>query len=155
KGYIVGKPGLPHFTYASRVLGDFMGVTFNVPQSIIDMRLNSTAASTVDPTSVCFSCHQMLTPLEEQRARWADDGSYAATDPSGATIDDSDQGLVAGYPFKGEGMEAFSTQAVKKEAFIRQMINAHFLLLFGREMRATLDERVIYKQLWDLNVQSN
>jgi hypothetical protein len=155
KGYIAGKPGLPHFTYASRVLGDFMGVTFNVPQSIIDMRLNSTAASTVDPTSVCFSCHQTLTPLEEQRARWADDGTYSATDASGATIDDSDHGLVAGYPFKGEGMEAFATQAVKKEAFIRQMLNAHFLLLFGREMRATLDERVIYKQLWDLNVQSN
>ena len=155
KGYIVGKPGLPHYTYASRVLGDFMGVTFNVPQSVIDMRIGATAASTVDPTSVCYSCHQTLTPLETQRARWQDDGTYSATDGSGQTIDDSDRNLVTGYPFAGEGMEAFAGQAVKKEAFIRTMLNAHYLLLFGREMRSAEDERVIYKQLWDLNVSSN
>jgi len=154
-GFIDDKPGLPHYTYAARVLGDYMGVTFEVPASVIPLRVNATAASTVQPGTLCFQCHQILTPLAYQRGRWADDGTYQTTDAQGQAIDDSDQGLVATYPFKGEGLAAFASQAVKKEAFIRRMFDAQYLLTVGRNMRAYDDERVIYKQLWDLNVASN
>jgi hypothetical protein len=70
-------------------------------------------------------------------------------DANGQPIDDSDRNLVPTYPYKGKGMEAFSSQAVKKERFIRQTLNAEFNLVYGRLMRHDQDERVIYKQLWD------
>ena len=46
-------------------------------------------------------------------------------------------------------MEAFALQAVKKERFIRTIINTHFNFYFGRGMRFRTDERDIYKRLWD------
>ncbi len=67
KGFIQNKPGLPHYNYAARVMTDFMGSIFEVPSEVFDMRGAATAASTVDPTSICFSCHQLLTPLAHQR----------------------------------------------------------------------------------------
>jgi hypothetical protein len=126
-----------------------MGYVFEVPPEVFDMRGTATASSTVDPSSICFNCHQLLTPLATQRLRWADDGSYRTVDDSGRPLDDSDRGLVATYPYKGQGIEAFSTRAVKKEAFIRRMINTQFKLLMGRELRQRDDERGLYKQLWD------
>jgi hypothetical protein len=150
KGYIAGKPGLPHYNYPARVLGDFMGYIFVVPPEVVAMRLGSTASSTVDPNGVCYSCHQLLTPLAYQRRRWDDSGDYHETNAStGEVIDDTDSDLVDIYPYKGAGLEAFATQAVKKERFIRQTINAEFDLLFRRLMRADDDERVIYKELFD------
>jgi hypothetical protein len=149
KGYVNNKPGLPHYNYPARVLSGFMGYVFEVPPEVFDQRGTATAASTVDPTSICFNCHQLLTPLATQRLRWADDGTYRTTDDAGVVLDDSDRGLVATYPYKGEGIEAFSTRAVKKEAFIRRMINTQFKLLMGRELRQRDDERGLYKQLWD------
>jgi hypothetical protein len=132
-----------------------MGYIFEVPPEVFAQRATSTAASTVDPKSICFSCHQNLTPISYQRLRWKDDGTYSTTDAQGQTIDDSDRALVPTYAFKGEGMEAFSTVAVKKEAFIRRTINAHYIMLFGREMRHLDDERGVYKQLWDSTFQTN
>ncbi len=149
KGYIQHKPGLPHYNYPARVLSDYLGYVFEVPPEVVAMRIGATASSTVDPSSICFTCHQLLTPLAYQRGRWADDGTYQSIGPDGKPIDDSDHGLVASYPYKGQGMAAFSTQAVKKERFVRQTLQAEFNLLFGRQMRFDQDERVLYKQLWD------
>ncbi|MCE9670824.1 hypothetical protein LY474_23740 [Myxococcus stipitatus] len=151
KGFIKNKPGLPHYNYAARVMTDFMGTLYEVPAEVFDMRGAATAASTVDPTSICYSCHQTLTPLAHQRLRWDDEGNYRTQDAQGQTLDDTDRGLAATYAFKGQGMEAFATQAVKKEAFIRRTLNAQFALFFGREMRHQEDERVIYKRLWDVS----
>ena len=64
-------------------------------------------------------------------------------------IDASDRGCVDGYPFAGEGMGAFAVQAVRKERFIRTMINTHVNFYFGRPMRHRSDERLLYKRLWD------
>ncbi len=150
KGYLAGKQGLPHYNYAARVLSGFMGSIFEVPAEAFDQRATSTAASTVDPTSLCFTCHQILTPLSYQRQKWNDDGTYRSKDANGADIDDSDQNLVASYPYKGVGIEAFSVKAVKKELFIRRMINTQFRLLMGREMRHSQEERTLYKSLWDV-----
>jgi hypothetical protein len=150
RGYLNNKPGLPHYNFPARVLSGFMGSVFEVPPEVFDQRGTATATSTVDPSSVCFSCHQLLTPLAHQRLRWADDGTYRTE-----TIDDSDRGLVETYPYKGVGLEAFTTKAVKKEAFVRRMINTQVRLLLGRELRARDDERVLYKQLWELTFANN
>lgn len=155
KGFIKNKPGLPHYNYAARVMTDFMGALYEVPSEVFDMRGAATAASTVDPTSICFACHQTLTPLAHQRLRWDDEGNYRTTDADGKPLDDSDRGLVGIYAYKGQGMEAFATQAVKKEAFVRRTLNAQFALFFGREMRHALDERTIYKRLWDVSAESH
>lgn len=149
KGYIIGKPGLPHYNYAARVLTGFMGVVFDVPQEALDARATATATSTVDPQSLCFSCHRMLTPLAHQRLRWDDDGNYRETFDDGRVIDDSDNNLVESYPFRGVGLEAFSLAAVRKEVFARRMANAHFQLAFGRLMRHEADERTVYRELYD------
>jgi hypothetical protein len=156
QGYLQGKQGLPHFNYSARVFTDFMGKVFEVPPEVFAMRGTATAASTVDPTSICFNCHQILTPLAYQRLAWADDGTYRTIDPETMQpIDDTDRGLVATYPFKGKGMEAFATQAVKKEAFIRAILQSQHQLLLGRDFRWDQDERGLYKQLWDLTVSSS
>jgi hypothetical protein len=52
-------------------------------------------------------------------------------------------------------MAAFTAQAVKKERFVRQTLQAEFNLLFGRPMRFDQDERGLYKQLWDALAASN
>jgi hypothetical protein len=149
KGYIVGKPGLPHYNYAARVLTGFMGVVFDVPQEALDARATASATSTVDPQSLCFTCHRLLTPLAHQRQRWADDGTYREVFDDGRVIDDSDNNLVANYPFRGRGLEAFSLVAVRKEAFARRLANAHFLMVTGRLLRHDLDERTVYRGLYD------
>lgn len=155
QGYVRNKPGLPHYNYPARVMTGFMGSVFEVPPEVFDMRGTATAASTVDTQSVCFICHQNLTPLAHQRLKWADDGTYRTVDAQGLPLDDSDRNMVTTYAFKGSGMEAFSTRAVKKEAFIRRTLNAQYRLLLGREMRHLDDERVIYKTLWDTSVTAN
>ncbi|MFO0729048.1 MAG: carbohydrate-binding domain-containing protein [Myxococcota bacterium] len=149
QGYLETKPGLPHFNYAARVLSDFMGYVFEVPPEVIAQRRNATPASTVDPTSICYSCHNLLTPLAHQRLAWKDDGSYRTVDDEGHAIDDTDRNLVAEYPYKGKGMEAFTLRAAKKERFIRTTLNMEYILLLGRPMRHDTDERAIYKNLWD------
>lgn len=154
KGYVGSKPGLPHYNYPARVLSGFMGTVFEVPPEVFDQRGTATATSTVDPTSVCYSCHQLLTPLAHQRLKWADDGTYRTMDEQNQPIDDSDRSLVPTYPYKGNGIEAFSTRAVKKEAFVRRMIAMQFRLLMGRELRFRDDERELYRQLWDVATTS-
>ena len=155
KGFLSNKPGLPHYNYSARVFTDFMGSIFEVPPEVFDQRGTATAASTVDPKSICFSCHQNLTPLAHQRLRWDDDGNYRVNDPvTGAPIDDSDRGLVPSYAYKGQGLAAFAQSAVKKEAFIRRTLNAQYRLLLGRDMRSSEDERDVYKQLWDITASS-
>ena len=67
----------------------------------------------------------------------------------GIAIDASDQNCSEDYPFTGNGLEAFATQAVRKERFIRTLINTHFSFYFGRPMRHREDERHLYKRLWD------
>jgi hypothetical protein len=148
-GFIEGKPGLPHFNYSAQVAELFLGYVFEVPPEVIAQREGITAISTTDPTSLCYSCHKVLTPLALQRNRWDDQGRFRIHDEYGLPIDDTDQKLVSSYPFAGEGLEAFAVQAVKKERFIRTIINTHFTFFFGREMRYLTDERVLYKRLWD------
>lgn len=155
KGFIQHKPGLPHYNYAARVLSDFMGYIFEVPQSIISMRLGATASSTVDPKSVCYSCHQLLTPLAYQRASWDDKGNPVTVDAQGQPLDDTDRGLVPSYEYKGKGIPAFAAAAARKERFSRQMMNSEYLLLFGRTLRYDQDERLVYKQLWDVGHASD
>jgi hypothetical protein len=149
KGFISGKPGLPHFNYAAQVAEKFLGYVFVVPLEIVKIRNGLTAASTTSPGSVCYSCHQVLTPLAYQRSRYTDDGAYHEKDKQGQPIDDTDHGVVPSYPFKGEGLAAFAQQAVNKERFIRTIIQTHFVFYFGREMRYDRDERALYKRLWD------
>ncbi len=148
KGYIKGKPGLPHYNYSARVMTGFMGRVFEVPPEVFDERDTATAASTVDPESICYSCHQVLTPLAHQRLKWDDDGNYREVDDMGMPLDDSDHGLVDGYPYAGNGMEAFSQVAIRKEGFIRRMINTQFQMVFNRQMRHQDDERTLYFDLW-------
>jgi len=149
KGFIDGKPGLPHFNYAAVVCEKFLGYVFEVPASIVAQREGATAASTTHPDGVCYSCHKILTPLAFQRMKWDDKGKFIDKDEKGKLIDDSDHNLVPSYPFKGNGMEAFAVQAQNKERFIRTMIQTHFIFFFGREMRYEEDERDLYKKLWD------
>jgi hypothetical protein len=149
-GFIKHKQGLPHYNYAARVMTDYMGSVFQVPPEVLEQRALATAATTVEPGSLCFSCHQILTPLAHQRLKWNDDGTHRETDEKGAPIDDTDRGLVADYPYKGEGIEAFSTKAIKKEVFVRHTLDAAYLVLVGRPLRANDDERTAYKSLWDV-----
>jgi hypothetical protein len=149
KGFIDGKPGLPHFNYAAQVAEKFLGYVFEVPPSIVEMRNLITAVSTTNPNTVCYSCHKILTPLAYQRSRWTDKGEYRPQDDDGKLIDDSDRKLVPSYPFKGNGMEAFALQAQNKERFIRTLLQIHFIFYFGREMRYQAEERTLYKRLWD------
>lgn len=154
KGFIAGKPGLPHFNYAAMVTEKFLGYVYEVPPSVIAARDSIAAASTTSPTSVCYSCHKVLTPLAYQRLAWDDNGNYKPRD-GGKPVDDTDRGLVPSYPFRGKGMEAFALQSVNKERFIRTMIQTHFVMFFGREMRYQDDERDLYKRLWDDAQKSN
>jgi hypothetical protein len=154
KGFIKGKPGLPHFNYAAIVTEKFLGYVYEVPPSIVDMRDGITAVSTTSPTSVCYSCHKILTPLAYQRMAWDDEGNYKPMEGS-KTVDDTDRSLVASYPFRGKGMEAFALQAVNKERFVRTIIQTHFVMLFGREMRYQEEERGLYKRLWEDAAKSN
>ena len=149
KGFIDGKPGLPHFNYPAVVCEKFLGYVFEVPASIVAMRDGATAASTTSPESSCFSCHKILTPLAFQRTKWSDDGKFRDKDEKGKPIDATDHNLVPTYPFKGEGMEAFSLKAQNKERFIRTILQTHFIFYFGREMRYEDNERALYRRLWD------
>lgn len=153
-GFIQGKPGLPHYNYAAQVSMLFLGYVYEVPPEIVEQREGVTALGTTDPSSVCFSCHKILTPLAFQRTNWTDDGLFRLKDEDDLEIDATDRDAVADYPFKGRGMEAFATQAVRKERFIRTMINTHVHFYFGRPMRHLEDERTLYKKLWD-NVHEN
>ena len=154
RGFIEGKPGLPHYNYAAQVSMLFLGYVFELPPELAESRDGITALGTTDPNSACYSCHKILTPLALQRSFWADDGQYRTRDKDGSPIRADDHGWVDEYPFKGVGMEAFATQAVKKERFIRTIINTHFNFFFGRSMRHLSDERSFYKYLWD-NVHEN
>ena len=155
KGFIDGKPGLPHFNYPAIVCEKFLGYIFEVPASIVAMREGATAASTTSPESTCFSCHKILTPLAYQRTKFTDEGVFRDKDDKGKLVDATDHNLVPSYPFKGEGMEAFAVQAQNKERFIRTMIQTHFVFFFGREMRYEDSERVLYKRLWETANKSN
>ncbi len=150
KGYINGKPGLPHYNYAARVLTGFLGIVFDVPQEAFDARATATATSTVDPASICYSCHKLITPLAHQRLAWDDQGNYRTHFEDGRLIDDSDQNLVEHYPFSGKGLSSFALSAIRKEGFIRRMINVHALMFFGRLLRHETDERDLYYQLFQL-----
>lgn len=149
KGFIKGKPGLPHFNYAAQVAEKFLGYAFEVPPEIVEAREGITAASTTNPTTVCYSCHKVLTPLAYQRLEWDDEGRFRRHDERGVAIDASDRGLVPSYPFRGEGLEAFATSAARKERFIRTMIDLHFNFLFGRPMRWEGEEQFLYRRMWD------
>ncbi len=148
-GFIKTKPGLPHYNYAARVMTDYMGQLFEITPAILAGRISATATSTVQPGSLCVTCHGILTPLEFQRLHWDDDGKYRTADDAGAPLDDTDRGLVPDYPFKGKGMEAFATVAVRKEKFFRQAFQAQFLFFLGRQMRFDQDERTTYLALWN------
>jgi hypothetical protein len=148
-GFIEGKPGLPHFNYAAQVCEKFLGYVFEVTPEVVKARGTLTAASTVDPKSICYSCHQVLTPLAYQRTRWTDDGKYQVKNNQGQPIDDTDRRAVASYPFKGAGLEAFGQAAQHKERFHRALIQTHFIWFFGRPLRYNTDERGLYKRLWD------
>lgn len=149
-GFIKPKPGLPHYNYSARVLTDYMGIVFEVTPEILASRSNATTpTSTVSPGSVCIQCHGLLTPLAVQRTNWNDDGTYRnGVDKDGKPIDDSDQNLVPDYPYKGKGMEAFATVAVRKEGFLRKTFDTQYQLFMGRAMRYKEDERTVYRQLW-------
>lgn len=155
KGFIQGKPGLPHFNYPAQVLEKFMGYVFEVPDEVINAREGITASGTTDPKSICYSCHKVLTPLAYQRAVWEDDGVPNRFDLTGLQKDPSDQRMVAAYPFKGNGLEAFATQAQNKERFIRTILQTQFVWFFGREMRFETDERGLYRRLWDVAGKNN
>jgi hypothetical protein len=148
KGFVEGKPGLPHFTYAAQVCEKFLGMVFEVPPAVVAMRKGITASSTTNPSTLCYSCHKTLTPLAFQRTAWDDKGEYKPKDDQGILIDDSDHNLVPSYPFRGKGIEAFARAAQWKEAFIRTIIQTHFNFYFGREMRYDKDERTLYRALW-------
>lgn len=148
-GFIQGKPGLPHYNYAAQVSMLFLGFVYEVPPEIVELREGVTALGTTDPNSVCYSCHKILTPLAFQRSNWTDEGEFRIKNEHGLPIDASDHGVSEDYPFPGEGLEAFATQAVRKERFIRTMINTHVNFYFGRPLRYREDERDLYRRLWN------
>src|SRR5690348_4062965 len=76
-------------------------------------------------------------------------GNYRAQDETGMMMGRSDQAMVASYPYKGKGIEAFALQAQHKERFIRTILQTHFVWYFGRELRYETDERTLYRRLWD------
>ncbi len=147
KGYLVGKPGLPSYTYPARVLTFAMGIQFEISDAVEAARKN--IVSTTDPASLCYSCHKLLTPLAYQRESWDVDGNYRTEDEEKKPIDDSDRGVVPDYPFKGEGLGAFAAQVVKKERFVRTFVNLHHDMLFHRQLRVYEDQRDEYKELYE------
>ena len=149
QGFIQGKPGLPHYNYAAQVSMLFLGYVYEVPPEIVEQREGVTALGTTDPHSTCYSCHKILTPLAFQRLNWTDDGEFRRRNEDGLEIDASDRGAVDEYPFKGVGLEAFATQAAKKERFIRTMLNTHVNFYLGRPMLHLGHERRLYKRLWE------
>ena len=153
KGYMEGKPGLPKFTYPAQVLTFALGVQFEVSDAVEDAR--DKVVSTTDPSSICYSCHKLLTPLAHQRERWDVHGHYRTVDDDHQPIDDSDRGVVPDYPFKGEGLSAFASQVVRKERFVRTFVNHHHDLLFHRPLRVYRDQRDEYKDLYDFAVASD
>lgn len=155
KGFIEGKPGLPHYNYAAQVTMLFLGYVYEVPPEIVEQREGVTALGTTDPNSNCYSCHKILTPLAFQRLNWDDAGKYHEYDEAGDRIDSSDRSSVAEYPFKGKGLEAFALQAVRKERFVRTILNTHVNFYFGRPLRFREDERTLYKHLWDVAHESD
>ena len=154
KGFIEGKPGLPHFNYAAQVAMLFLGYIFEVPPEVVEQRQGSTAASTVDPAGICYGCHKVLTPLALQRNTWTDEGRFRTHDDYGLPIDATDGHIVDGYPFAGEGLQAFATQAVRKERFIRTIVDTHATFYFGRQLRWREDERHLYQRVWE-NLQKD
>ncbi|MCC6509878.1 MAG: hypothetical protein IT423_12270, partial [Pirellulaceae bacterium] len=149
RGFIQGKPGLPHYNYAAQVSMLFLGYVYEVPPEIVELREGVTALGTTDPNSVCYSCHKILTPLAFQRSNWTDDGDFRLKDEYELPIDASDRGASVDYPFTGSGLEAFATQAARKERFIRTIINTHVNFYFGRPLRHREDERELYRRLWE------
>lgn len=147
KGYLVGKPGLPKYTYPAQVLTFALGMQFEVSDAVEQAR--ETVVSTTDPASMCYSCHKLLTPLAFQRERWDIHGHYRTVDEQHSLIDDSDRGVVPDYPFKGAGLSAFATQVVKKERFVRAFVNQHHDMLFHRQLRVFEDQREEYRELYD------
>lgn len=153
KGYLVGKPGLPKYTYPAQVLTFALGMQFEVSDAVEQAREN--VVSTTDPASMCYSCHKLLTPLAFQRERWDIHGHYRTVDEEHSLIDDSDRGVVPDYPFKGAGLSAFATQVVKKERFVRAFVNQHHDMLFHRQLRVLEDQREAYKELHDFAVATD
>ena len=153
KGYLVGKPGLPSFTYPARVLTFAMSIQFEISDAVEEARRN--VVSTTDPDSLCYSCHKLLTPLAYQRERWDAEGNYRTEDENGQPIDDTDRGVVPDYPFKGKGLSAFAAQLVKKERFVRAFINLHHDMLFYRQLRLYEDQRDEYRELYEFAVAND
>ena len=48
RGFIRGKPGLPHFNYAAQVAEKFLGYVFEVPAEVVAARDGITATATTD-----------------------------------------------------------------------------------------------------------
>lgn len=153
KGYLVGRPGLPSFTYPAQVLTLALGLQFEVSDAVEQARED--VVSTTDPASMCYSCHKLLTPLAFQRERWDVHGHYRTVDEEHQPIDDSDRGVVSDYPFAGVGLGAFSSQVVRKERFVRSFVNLHHDLLFHRRLRVHRDHRDEYKTLYDFAVEND
>lgn len=153
KGYLQGKPGLPKFIYPAEVLTFALGVQFEVSDAVEDAREN--VVSTTDPRSICYSCHKLLTPLAYQRERWDVHGHYRSVDEDHQPIDDSDRGVVPDYPFKGTGLDAFASQVVHKERFVRRFVNLHHDMLFHRSLRVFEDQRDEYRRLYDSAVAND
>ena len=153
KGYLVGKPGLPKYTYPAQVLTFALGMQFEVSDAVEQAR--EKVVSTTDPASMCFSCHKLLTPLAFQRERWDVHGHYRTVDGEHKLIDDSDRGVVPDYPFKGPGLSAFATQVVKKERFVRTFVNQHHDMLFHRQLRVFEDQREVYRELYDFAISTD
>jgi hypothetical protein len=153
KGYLDGKPGLPHFIFPAQVLSLTLGLNFELSDAIANAR--KTVVSTTDPASICYGCHKLLTPLAMQRQRWSDEGSYRVKDGGGKPIDDSDRNVIPDYPFKGEGLEAFATQVVKKEKFVRNFVNLHHDLVFHRQLQVFEQDRLKYRELYDFVIAND
>ena len=152
-GFLVGKPGLPKFTYPAQVLTFALGLQFEVSDAV--ERAREKVVSTTDPASMCYSCHKLLTPLAYQRERWDVHGHYRTVDEEHHPIDDTDRGVVPDYPFKGAGLSAFSTQVVRKERFVRTFINVHHDMLFHRQLRVYEDQRDEYRELHDFALRND
>ena len=152
-GFLVGKPGLPKFTYPAQVLTFALGLQFEVSDAVEQAREN--VVSTTDPASMCYSCHKLLTPLAYQRERWDVHGHYRTVDDEHNPIDDTDRGVVPDYPFRGAGLSAFSTQVVRKERFVRTFINLHHDMLFHRQLRVYEDQRDEYRELHDFAIRND
>jgi len=152
KGFIKGKPGLPHFNYPAMVCEKFLGYVFEVPPEVLKIRDGIAAASTVSPSSVCYSCHKVLTPLAYQPLAGRTMGSTrrrSAASPSMTAI------IRWSRPIRSRAMAWRRSDAGPEQRAVYPHSDPDPLRLYFRARDALDQDARLYKRLWETERQHN